>query len=201
MEIYEDIEQGTESWHLLRLGSIGGSSVNSVLAKGQGKSRKTLMYKLAGEILSGQKSDDFQSPAMARGTMLESEARDYYAFQNDVEVQQVALIKSDRPRIHVSPDGLIGDDGGIEIKCQTPHVYVEQVDTGKIDLKYIRQCQHFLWVSERKWIDYVAYTPEITTRPMWVKRIERDKKIIEAIATETAKFVEELDALVMRLAR
>jgi len=199
MEIIKDCIQGSDEWHLLRLGSVGGSSINSVLAKGQGKSRQSLMYQLAAELLSGQKTNGYTSPAMERGNELEDDARTLYMFQTGLKVEQVALIKSDIPRVHVSPDGLVGGVGGIEIKTMLPHTYVELVDTGKIDLKYIRQCQHFLWITGRAWIDFVAYCPEIKSRPIWINRQTPDKKIISEIEAELPVFLKDLDALVGRI--
>ena len=125
--IYGD--QQTDEWGKYRLGSIGGSSISAVLAKGQGKMRQGLLNQFLDEILMNRKKEGFQSEDMKRGNIYEPMARDYYAFINDVEVIQCALIKSDIPRIHVSPDGLIGEDGGLEIKTQLPHVFLETIDT------------------------------------------------------------------------
>jgi len=194
-----DCDQQSDEWFDLRIGSVGGSSLNSVLAKGQGKSRKTLLYKLAGEILAGRKLNGYQSTAMERGNELEAEARSCYEFLTGNSVEQIALIQADLPRIHHSPDGLIGEDGGLEIKVMEPHVYVELIDTEKINLAYIRQCQHFLWVSERQWIDFAAYCPEIESRPMWIQRQTPDPKIFEMINTELPVFLSELEAMVKKV--
>lgn len=199
MEIIKDCIQGSDEWHQLRLGSVGGSSINSVLAKGQGKSRQSLLYQLAAELLSGQKTNGYTSPAMERGNELEDDARTLYSFQTGLDVEQVALIKADISRVHVSPDGLVGDDGGVEIKTMLPHTYVELVDTRKIDLKYIRQCQHFLWITGRAWIDFVAYCPEIKAKPIWIDRQKPDQKIISEIETELPIFLKELDDIVNRI--
>lgn len=192
-------DQGSDEWHRLRTGSVGGSSLNFVLAKGEGKSRKTLLYQLAAEILSGNPTNGHVSAAMERGTELEPEARQCYEFMTGCNVEQVALVKSWMPRVHVSPDGLIGDDGGLEIKVMLPHTYIELVDTGKIDLRYIRQVNHFLWITGREWCDIAAYCPEIQVRPMWIKRIFPDPEIFEAIEVELPAFFEELQALIDRI--
>lgn len=199
MEIIKDCEQGSDLWHLHRIGSVGGSSINSVLAKGKGASRKTLMYKLAGEILSGCKTDGYKSADMQRGNDFEDEARQYYEFVTGNTVEQVALIKSDIPGTHNSPDGLIGSDGGIEIKVRLPHVYVELIETGKIEIGYKRQCQHFLWITGREWIDYINYCPEIKKNPMQKIRIFPDPEIIGQIKIELPLFLKELDEMVQRV--
>jgi len=199
-EIIRGIEQGSPEWFVLCLGSAGGSSAPALLAKGQGKMRQTLLYKLAGEILTGKKTDGYQSDDMRRGNFYEPEARIYYEFLRNVDVETVALVKSNIDGIHVSPDGLIGTDGGIEIKTQQPHVYVETKDTEKVDIGYVRQCQHFLWVSERQWIDFCAYCPEIIHgEKMWIKRFERDEKMITELREQAEKFLTELNELVKRM--
>jgi hypothetical protein len=198
-EIIRGIEQGSDAWGLERAGSVGGAGINCVLAKGQGKSRQSLLYRLAGEILADGPIPSYSNGYMERGHEHEPEARALYEFMHDCTVEQVSLIRADIPGVHVSPDGLVGDDGGIEIKTMMPHIYVELIDTGKIDLAYIRQCQMFLWVTKRAWIDFIAYCPEITTRPMWVKRITPDPGIQAQIETELPVFLRELGKLVERV--
>ena len=199
-EYIKSFGQCSPEWWRHRCGSIGGSSINAVLAKGQGKSRQSLLYLVASEILSGKSTDTYTSPAMERGKDLEPEARQLYEFMTGNTVEQVALIRGDMERVHVSPDGIIGEDGGIEIKTMLPHTYLELVDTGKIDLRYIRQVQHFFFVSGRQWCDFVAYCPEITKKPIWIKRLTPDEKIQEQIAVELPLFFADLDALLARVA-
>lgn len=200
-EIIRDCEQGSERWHELRVGSIGGTGINSVLSKGKGKMRQTLLYKLAGEILIGKPSDNIDLPQFRRGLEYESIARSYYEFLMDCEVEQVAMIKSDTPRRHDSPDGLVGDDGGIEIKTRAPHIYIELCETQKIPIADVRQCQNFLEVSRRKFIDYVVYcVPEMPSKPAWIKRIYPDAKMFASIRIETQAFLAELEELVKRMA-
>lgn len=199
MEIIKDCVQGSEAWKNYRVGSVGGSSISSVLAKGKGASRKTLMYKLAGEILSGCKTDGYKSEAMQRGNDFEDEARQYYEFVTGNTVEQVALIQGNIPGTHNSPDGLIDADGGLEIKVRLPHVYVELLETEKIEIGYKRQCNHFLWITGREWIDYINYCPEITQNPMQKIRIFPDPEIIGQIETELPVFLKELGEMVQRV--
>ena len=198
-EIIRDIPQGDELWLRMRAGSVGGTGINSVLAKGTGKSRQTLLYRLAGEILADGPIPSYSNGYMDRGHEYEPEARALYEFLHDVTVEQVSLIRGDIPGTHVSPDGLIEPDGGIEIKTMMPHIYVELIDTGKIDLAYIRQCQMFLFITKRAWIDFCAYCPEITVRTMWVKQITPDAGIQAQIETELPVFLRELAQLVERV--
>lgn len=195
-EIIRDIEQGSEEWFALRLGSVGGSSVNAVLAKGQGKMRKALLYRLAGEILSGVPAESPNIKYAERGHLYEPEARDCYGFLTGAEVEQCALIQL-RTGVHYSPDGLVGDDGLIEIKVNLPHVWVETRDAG-VPLNYRRQMQHGLYVSGRQWCDFCAYCPEMKD-PLWVTRFERDEKIIAQIEKELPAFLKDLESLVKKI--
>jgi len=199
-EIIRDIEQNSPEWFELRLGSVGGSSITSVLAKGKGKSRQTLLYKLAGEILTGQQSNEYHAKQFDRGHEWEPVARSWYEFTYDVEVEQVALIRSPGVRRHHSPDGLVGEDGGIEVKTREPHIYIELLETGKIPIADIRQCQNFLDVSGREWIDYIAYcVPEMPSCPAWVKRIKPDPDMFEEMHKELLSFLKDLNELVGRM--
>jgi len=196
-EYIYDYAQGDDRWFAARLGSIGGSSITHVLAKGQGKTRKGLMYKLAAEILSCQKTESYTNKYMDRGTAFEPEARACYEFITGSDVVECALVRS-APRIHVSPDGLVGEDGGVEIKVLLNHVFVEYVDTKKVPVAYYRQCQHFLFVTGRQWVDFVVYSPEMPN-PMFIQRQLRDETLIRTIKTETNIFLVEVDELVERM--
>jgi len=206
MEIIKSCEQNSEAWFALRMGSIGGSSIPKILAKGKGKSeskmRHDLRYSLAAEILTGKREESYTNKYMDRGHEFEPECRTLYELVYGVEVEQVALIKSSLPRVHVSPDGLVGKDGGIEIKVLIPRLYLQLIDEGIIDGYHIKQCQHFLSVSGRQWCDYLAYCPEMGDRvdPMWVKRLYRDEDMIKLIETEVMRFLKELDELLKRIA-
>jgi len=123
MKIITDCEQGSKRWHELRLGSIGGSSISSVVAGGQGKTRTALLYRKAGELLSGATYESYSNAHMERGLEQEPDARAAYEWEAEAEVYQVALIQSDKQLQHYSPDGCV-DTGLIEIKCVIPSVYI-----------------------------------------------------------------------------
>ena len=195
--IYGD--QNTDEWFKLRLGSIGGSSISSVMAKSKdAKMRTGKLYELAGEILSGKKTETYESLDMKRGKLFEPEAREYYSFINDVEVEQCALIKCDIQGVHCSPDGLVGENGMVEIKVRIPKFFVQLKDSEKIEGNYRKQCQHSFWVSSREWVDFTNYCPEMPN-PADITRIYRDEKQIEEIKIECLKFLGELNALVERM--
>ena len=202
MQIVKDFEQGSEPWHLARLGSIGGSSISAILAKGAG--REKLLKQFFNERISGKKTKTWESADMEMGNIYEPVAREYYELIYGVDVETVSLILSDIPGVHDSPDGLVNPKGSIEIKCHIPSVYREKVHSDSIALDHKRQCQHLLWVGEREWCDYINFCPAINDMdpderpidlkdPMKVTRLYRDEKMIREIRIEVTLFLETLN--------
>jgi len=205
IEIIESIEQGTPEWDLLRLGSIGGSSISAVAAKGRGgesKGRKQLLYDMAGEILSGVKKNGYTNKYMEDGVELEDKARTHYCLQNLCEVRQVALIR-DAPHKHCSPDGLVGEDGMIEIKCVIPSTFVAYCDGMSIPTDYRRQVQWSLRRTGRAWCDFVVYCDLLEGRlkgdNMLVYRVPCDQKEMRELEDEADIFIEDLMSLVKKI--
>uniref|UniRef100_A0A6M3LWZ2 Putative exonuclease n=1 Tax=viral metagenome TaxID=1070528 RepID=A0A6M3LWZ2_9ZZZZ len=192
--------QGSDEWFKARIGSIGGLSIASVTAGGGGKMRKALLYRLAGEILSGVKYEGYRNADMDRGIEQEADARRVYEMEREVEVQQVGLIKLDEFR-HCSPDGLVGTDGMIEIKSTIPSVHIETIDTDKIDGGYIKQIQWGLFITQRRYCDFISWSPLVIDYPIWIKRVERDEKLIKDLNDGAEKFIDELKSLVLRIKR
>jgi len=197
MEIL-DFEQGSDLWFQARLGSIGGSSISSVVAKGKGKMRNNLLYRLAGEILSGQSYEGYKNYHMDRGNELEDEARSMYELMKNVEVNQVGLIKESDHK-HVSPDGLVDPSGAIEIKCPIPSVHVETIIMDRVPPEYFKQCQWTLNVAQRKWLDFISYCPLVSDKPIWIKPVYPDSKLIKELNEGADKFIEELQAIVKKI--
>lgn len=187
-------EQGTEEWLQARCGIPTASEFKSILAKGEGKMRRAYLMKLAGEIITGKPSDSYSNAHMERGHEMEPEARATYAFIHDVEVQQVGFIRNGRAGC--SPDGLIGDDGGAEIKTKLPHLMVETILRGTIPPEHVAQVQGSLWVTEREWWDFSAYWPGF---PLFTVRAFRDEPYIRALAEAVDALNEELDAIVAKV--
>ena len=160
--------------------------------------RKALLYRLAGEILSGVKYEGYRNADMDRGIEQEADARNVYAMEREVEVVQVGLIKKDEFR-HVSPDGLIGEDGMIEIKCVIPSVHIETIDTEKIDGGYQKQIQWGLFITQRRYCDFISWSPLVVDYPIWVKRVERDEKVIKELNDGADKFIDKLKDVVSKI--
>lgn len=191
-------EQGSEEWFAARLGIPTASEFSTVMASGRGggesKTRRTYMMKLAGEILTGQPMDSFSNAHMERGKEMEAEARSYYSIVHGIEVQQVGFIRNGDKGY--SPDGLIGTEGAAEIKTKLPHLLIDTLVRDQVPPEHMAQLQGGLWVSEREWIDFVAYWPGL---PMFRKRVTRDEKYIAVLAQAVADFNEELAALVEQI--
>ena len=193
-----DYAQGSDEWFEARIGSIGGSSIADVVAGGKGIVRSKLMYRLAGEILSGVKYEGYTNPHMERGVEQEAEARDMYSFITGNDVEQIGLIKLTDYK-HESPDGLVGDDGKIEIKCTIPSVHIETIISDKAPSAYRKQMQWGVYISERKWCDFVSYSPLVAVKPIWIKRVERDEDLIKELDEGADKFIQEMLEIVKKI--
>jgi putative phage-type endonuclease len=197
MEIL-NCEQLSDEWMQARIGSIGGSSIASVVAGGQGTMRKNLLYRLVGELLSGVKYEAYSNKHMERGIEQEPDARNMYEFVTGNEVTQVGLVKAS-PYKHYSPDGLVDKDGMIESKAAIPSVQVERILNGTIEGNYKKQMQWGLWICERQWCDFVSYSPLVAAKPIWIKRIQREETIMKEMNMAADKFIGEMLNLIKKI--
>jgi predicted phage-related endonuclease len=189
-----DCEQNSDIWLRARMGIPTASAFSDVLAKGEGKVRRTYMLKLAGEIITGEPMESFTNGHTERGHAMEDEARDLYTFQTGASLQRVGFVRNGA--VGCSPDSLIGDDGGLEIKTKLPHLLIDVILKDKCPPEHVAQIQGTLWVTGRQWWDIVIYWPGI---PLFVKRIARDDAYIKTLAEEVARFRTELDAVVSQI--
>lgn len=196
IQIHE-MPQGTDEWFAVRRGMPTASMFGTIMAKGRGgaesKTRQTYLYKLAGEILTGEPMDSFSNHHMERGHIMENEARQYYAFMRDAEPKQVGFI-TNGPK-GCSPDSLIGDSGMLEIKTKLPHLMFAVLEADDFPSEHRAQCQGQLWVAEREWVDLTCYWPKM---PPFIKRAYRDEVLIKSISEAVDQFNEELCALVAK---
>lgn len=192
--IHDAIEQGTPDWYKIRLGLPTASMFSAILAKGEGKTRRSYLLKLAGERLTGEPTEGYSNPYMDRGKVMEPEARDLYAFQTGAQLTQVGFITNGLKGC--SPDSLIGDKGMLEIKTKRSDLLIDVILKDELPSEHVAQCQGALWVAEREWLDFVAYWPNL---PLFVKRVTRDEPYIQRLATEVHKFNAELDDVVSKI--
>lgn len=189
MEIF-NCEQGTDEWFECRKGIPTASMFSAVLAKGQGKTRRTYMLKLLGERLTGGIQDSYSNAHMERGQEIEEEARNAYALIKDTDPELVGFIRNGDKGC--SPDSLNGSDGLVEIKTKLPHLQIDVLLKDEMPTEHRAQVQGQIWVSEREWCDFVSYWPKL---PLFVKRIYRDDKYLDNLAMELKIFNEEMNEL------
>jgi hypothetical protein len=189
-----DCEQNSEAWFTARLGVVTASEFGSVIAKGEGKMRASLMRKLATEIITGERGESFTTAAMERGHAMEDEARKFYSFMNDVEPQQVGFIRNGRKG--GSPDSLIGNNGLLEIKTMRGDLLIEVLLKDEFPSVHKAQCQGNLLVAERDFIDISVYWPKF---PPFIKRAYRDEAYLKTLDDEIERFNDDLDALVEKI--
>lgn len=195
--IHTDIDQGSAEWFALRRGRVTGSCIADVMAKGQGKTRDSYMAKLLCERLTGETEESFQSADMLRGKEMEPAGRATYTLTTGLDVLQVAFVE--HPDIDLagcSPDGLIGDDGGLELKCPKVTTHIDTLQTGKIPGNYMKQIQWNMACTGRRWWDYASYNGTLPYEMrMFIKRVPRDLGMILEIETEVRAFLRELDQM------
>lgn len=186
-----NFEQGGQEWLDARKGKITASRFKDVVTPAKGelsKTSKSYMYELVAEKM-GATVSFYQNEHMARGNELEPDARTAYEFIKDAEVQEVGICIHDNNMIGVSPDGLIGEDGGLEIKCPKETTHISYLDSGELPLIYKPQVQGCMWVTGRKWWDFMSYHPDL---PPLIVRVFRDEDYIASMRKVIIKFSEDV---------
>jgi putative phage-type endonuclease len=192
-----DIQQRSPEWYEARRGIPTASEFGSILAKGQGKTRRLYLTRLAAERLTGELQERYDNHHMARGREQEEDALAYYAWVNEVELQRVGFVRMliAGGWVGCSPDALVGGDGMVEVKCRLASGMVDAMLTDGLPGEYRAQVQGGLWITGRQWCDVVLYNPDLRLLTI---RVERDEDYIDTLAYEVAKFATELDAAVAR---
>ena len=196
--IVHTMEQGSPDWFAVRAGKPTASEFATVLAKGEGKTRRTYLLKLAGEILTGEPMESYQNSHMERGKEHEDAARDRYALLHDAEPVRVGFLEDTDVRAGCSPDALLGSDGMLEIKSAAPHILCGYILKDDFPPEHKAQCQGGLWISGREWIDISIFWPRL---PQFTKRAHRDEAYIANLASEVRRFNDELAETVERIRR
>jgi putative phage-type endonuclease len=196
-----DIIQGSDEWKSLRLGKVTASRVADVIAKtktGWGASRANYMAELIAERLTGVAAERFQNAAMQWGTDTEAEARSAYSFRADADVAEVGFVPHPViPMTGASPDGLVGEDGLLELKCPNTATHLEILLGGPIATKYITQMMWQMACTGRKWCDFVSYDPRLPeAMRLYLYRVVRDDDLIKSLEKDVSLFLGEIDAKV-----
>lgn len=197
-------DQGSEEWLAARAGMITASRIADLMAKtktGESASRANYRAQLVAERLTGKPQESFSNAAMQWGTETEPLARSAYELRNGVMVDQVGFVQ--HPTIELSgasPDGLIDDDGLIEIKCPNTATHIEYAVSGKPPTKYVLQ---MLWQMEctgRKWCDFASYDPRMPENmQLFVVRVNRDDDRLAEIRHEIIKLNAEISEQIEQL--
>jgi len=202
-----DFEQRSDDWYEARLGICTASSFSAIMASGRdggdSKMRAKLLHRMAAEIIFKRPMETFSNAAMDSGIEMEPKALDHYAFTRNVVVRRVGFVRRTVRRplygdfiVGCSPDGLVGDDGVVEIKRMQPDLILQLQDSGRFPSEHRWQCHGELWVTGRKWNDLKFYYDEFPISPTF--RIERNEALIAQIRNEVEVFNHELHELVKR---
>lgn len=198
-------EQGSAEWLDLRRGKITGSRICDVMDQlkkgGEGASRRNYRIELIAERLSGRTEDHYTSPEMLWGTELEPFARAAYEMGTGLDVDQQGFIL--HPTFDYagsSPDGLVGKDGCIEIKCPKTTTHIKWFLAGGVPEEHQDQCLWTMLCGEREWCDFISYDPRLPDGlRMSTVRIFRDEERIKRIEQEVSRFNDEVESLVYDL--
>ena len=199
------MDQRSQEWWDARCGKVTASRVGDLMARNQPRKGKTvgewsarrnnyLEEKIAERII-GKPRDRKKVASLDYRLELEPDARKAYEFYFDNEVVQVGFIDHPRiPNFGASPDGLVGSDGGQEIKCLDPETHIRLIRAGGVDLDYVYQCQSGMACTDRKWWEFVAYCPEMPEEGrIWVQRFQRNDIMIADIEKNVIEFLAEVD--------
>ncbi len=204
MNIIETCEQGSAEWLSMRLGKVTASRVKDVLSKGRGKApsktAESYMMELIAEVLTGESKPFFENDAMRWGTETEPQARSMYEVNNGfVSVKEVAFVEHNE-QVGISPDGLVGEDGLLEIKCPNTTTQLKRALSDDYSEDYKAQIQMQLWVTERQWCDFVSFDPRLDCAAGYLQqRVERDEEYIEEMKIKVYAFVEKMNELIEKL--
>ena len=197
--VVHEVEQGSAEWWDARMGKATASAFATIMADGERRGRSKLLRQLAAERMIGEPTETFQSREMEMGKAIEPEIRAFYGRTRFAEVRQVGFVYNPAVDAGWSPDGLVGDDGAVELKWHRPDVMVELLEKDGFALAHRAQCLGALWVGRRSWLDLVVYShPKL---PKKVIRFERAPGYEQVIARAVRMFNYDLRQLVDKLRR
>ena len=195
---YFEIIQGTDEWFDVKSGKVSASSVANCMMKDSTAGFRNYRAKLVAERLTGEREETFTSSEMQWGIDQEEFARAAYELETCNDVQEVGFV--DHGSIEsfgCSPDGLVGDDGLVEIKCPKTATHMDYLLAGNMPKDHIKQVQTQLVCTGRKWCDFVSYDPRMPIElQLFVVRVERDEDMITDIEVAVVKFLSEVEDMV-----
>jgi hypothetical protein len=193
-----DCPQGSPEWFAARCGVASASRFAAIMATiktGEAAERRNYRADLVVERLTGKPLEGFTSAAMKQGIEREPFARMAYEARTALIVQEVGFCRHDELEAGASPDGLIGEDGGLEVKCPERSAHLRYLQQKAEPPEYTWQIQGGMWITGRAWWDFVSYNPDFPENlQLIVRRIERDEAAIRKLADAVATFMEEVRA-------
>ena len=199
-----DCEQRSPEWIAERIGKVTASRICDVLAeikKGEAASRRNYRAEIVIETLTGLPADNYVSKEMQWGIDTEPFARAAYELEKDVMVSTVGFANHLAiPRFGASPDGLVGEDGLVEIKCPNTATHLDYLLAGVVPAEYQPQMLVAMACTGRDWCDFVSFDPRMPAHlQLFVRRFERDNFRIAEIEQKVEKFLDEVDEMLLRL--
>jgi hypothetical protein len=196
--IVHHCDQRTPEWMALRAGKLTGSAAKDMLSSiksGEAAARRDLRYKLVAERLSGTTQEDtYVNAAMVWGIDHESEAIAAYEALTGNLVEPIGFVESDNLMVGTSPDGFVGDDGIVSIKCPKTATQIRYIREGVEPAEHAAQNTHELWLTGRAWIDFVSYDPRLPDHlRLFIVRVTRTPAQLEDYGTKATAFLAELD--------
>jgi putative phage-type endonuclease len=200
-----ECEQGSAQWLAVRSGRITASRICDVMAVlkrgGESADRRNYRMALVAERLTGQSEQHYVSPEMLWGTEQEQFARTAYELQNEVMTDQVGFVL--HPTLDysgASPDSLVGDLGGLELKCPKTTTHLAYMMAGQVPEEYQHQMQWNMACADREWWDFASYDPRLPEGLRLFKaRLPRDEGHIAEITEEVIRLNSEVEEILRRL--
>lgn len=194
--------QGSEEWLQARIGVLTASSFAKIITPARGdisKSIDDVAFSLAVEKITGEREEGYKNGAMQRGNELEPLAREAYEQHKLELVEECGLILSDCENYGYSPDGLVGNDGLIEIKCPLANTHAKYLLANELPSEYKPQVQGGLFVSGRKWCDFISYHPSFGKKSLMIVRIGRDEDYIKKLEMAMQICFKKRDEILMNI--
>lgn len=198
------LEQGSPEWKLARLGHVSASGIADVMSKiktGESATRRKYKIRLVAERLTGKPQDSFTNAAMEWGVETEPQARMAYEVSRGTFVEKTGFWIHPRIKyVGASPDGLVGEEGLIEIKCPNTTTHLEYIWNNEVPNEYLKQMQMQMWITGRQWCDFVSFDPRLPEKnQLFVIRCHRDDPLISQIENEVLGFLKEIELILERL--
>ncbi len=189
--ITHDMEQGSPEWHEIKLGKFSGSFIDGLFSAPSTLKYRHAINRPVFERLTGKRPEDYTNSWMQRGINMEPEARLAYELETFNKVEEVGFIELNE-WVGCSPDGLIGDSGGLEIKCTKWSTHMHYLTKKELPKIYFWQVHSLMWIADLEWVDFVSYHPDL---PIFIHRVMRDEKVINTLRHKLEESIDKAEKL------